>query len=813
MNDKSVKSACCGASCNESKPDIADDAAAGPTCDSSSEASCAITHHQASDMVAKQNACCAASADGCGDKDHIQPSAAQSQRSATCCASPTGAISNAGEPSEAGRSDLGTSSTVRYRVAQMDCPTEEKLIRNRLEPMQGIVKLDFDLLGRVLTVHHTLTSQEPIYEALDALKMGPSLLGGESAADSDVPVLSKKLKLLLALSGVTAVAAEVVAWLTGEDASGVVVLLALISISSGGLPTLLKGWIAIKNLTLNIYFLMSIAILGAVLIGKWPEAAMVIFLFGLAEAIEALSLERARDAIRSLTTLVPDKAEINEQDTWVKLPIGQVPLGAKMRVKTGERVPLDAIVSSGTGSLDQAPITGESLPVDKHTGDALYAGSILTSGYVEAQVTSIASESTLARIARSIQEAQSSRAPTQRFVDQFARYYTPAVVVLACAVALLGPLLSGGSWSEWLYEALVMLVIACPCALVVSTPVTVVSGLAASAKLGILIKGGVFLETGRNLKVVALDKTGTLTKGELKLEVIEPLASISREKALHLAASLDDLSTHPIARALVATWKTQQPDSQVLAVSDFQSLEGMGVQGSIDGTPWFLGNTRLMERLAISSAPLETKIREYESAGMTVVIMARQGEATCIFCVADAVRPESNLAVEALGLMHIRTVMLTGDNEATAKTVARSVGIKDARGGLLPQDKLAAITELQRSHGLTGMVGDGINDAPALAKADIGFAMGAAGTATAIETADVAIMDDNPLKIVEFIKLSQRTASVLKQNIFIALALKVIFMLLALFGVATLWMAVFADMGGTLLVVLNGLRLLRVTKR
>jgi len=428
---------------------------------------------------------------------------------------------------------------------------------------------------------------------------------------------------------------------------------------------------------------------------------------------------------------------------------------------------------------------------------------------VEATVTASAGDSTLARIALAIQSAQSQRAPTQRFVDRFARYYTPAVVVFAITVAILGPLLSGGGWSSWLYEALVMLVIACPCALVVSTPVTVVSGLAAAARHGILVKGGAFLEGGRLLKAVALDKTGTLTLGKPALTDAIPLGDMPIAQALQIAASLDDHSTHPVAQALVAGWREQQPGAAVLPVDDFGVLQGRGVTGSIAGQVWHLGNHRLVEEIGGCSAALEARLAVLENAGKTAIVLCDAAGPVAVFGVADTLRPESAQAVASLKSLHVEPVMLTGDNPATARAIAGQLGIADARGNLLPQDKQAAVAELLGRYGSVGMVGDGVNDAPALARATIGFAMGAVGTATALETADVAIMDDDPRKIADFISLSRRTAMILKQNIALALGIKAVFFVLALSGVATLWMAVFADTGASLLVVFNGMRLLR----
>lgn len=749
--------------------------------------------------------CCGSSHDH--QPEHHQPKHQHPQEADTCCVLETGV--NQGMVQDKTAPPLEGTHRVRYRIDKMDCPTEERLIRNRLEAMAGVKRLDFNLMARELTVYHLLDDTQPIAAALNSLDMAPSLLDAGTPATALPPALSNRMKILLTLGGVTAVSAEAIAWISGQETSVPVMALAALSIVSAGLPTLKKGWIALKNLTLNIYFLMSLAVFGAVIIGKWTEAAMVVFLFAVAEVIEALSLERARNAIKSLTALAPETAEVKTADGWQPQTLAEVAIGSRIRVRTGARVPLDAQVESGHAALDQAPITGESLPVDKQVGDLLYAGSIVTDGVVEATVTAVAGDSTLMRIAAAIQEAQSQRAPTQRFVDQFAHYYTPAVVVLAALVAVLGPLLFGGGWGDWSYQALVILVIACPCALVVSTPVTVVSGLAAAARRGILVKGGVYLEGGRLLKAVALDKTGTLTQGKPAFTDAVPLGKMPIEQALLMAASLDEHSTHPVAQAVVNGWRERQPGGLMLPVENFTVLNGRGVKGVVDGNQWFLGNHRLAEELGVCSPALETQLAVLENAGKTAIILIAATEPVALFGVADTVRSESRQAVADLQALRVEVVMLTGDNPATARVIADQVGIRDARGNLMPEDKQAVIAELKAWHGAVGMVGDGVNDAPALARADIGFAMGAAGTATALETADVVIMDDDPRKIAGFISLSRRTAVVLKQNIILALGIKAVFLGLALSGHATLWMAVFADVGGSLLVVFNGLRLLR----
>ena len=735
--------------------------------------------------------------------DHPTPIVSSEEKGCGCAcgchAEPTAQAKH--EPAPAG------ANLVRYRIEAMDCPTEERLIRNRLERMAGIARLDFKLLDRELSVYHHLDAALPIEEALNQIGMAPVLLeaGAKTVAP---PSLSGGQKAVLAFGGLAAAGAEALAWATGREGSWPVLALSAASILAVGTPTLKKGWIALRNLTINIHFLMSLAVLGAVLIGQWPEAAMVIFLFAIAETIEALSLSRARNAIQSLTAMAPETAEVKIEGDWHERHAAETAVGSLIRVRAGARVPLDGRVISGRAAIDQSPITGESLPVDKAPGDVLFAGTIATDGVVEAIVTAAAGESTLARIAAAIQAAQAQRAPTQRFVDRFAHYYTPAVVLLALLVAVLGPLAAGGAWGTWFYRAIVLLVIACPCALVISTPVTVVSGLAAAARHGILIKGGVFLEGGRKLKAMALDKTGTLTLGEPALTGTTALGERADEEVLRIAASLDEHSTHPIAQALVKGWRERQPEEAFLPVEDFAVLQGRGVRGRIDGQPWHLGNHRLVEELGFCTPGLEAQLAALENEGQTAIVLCAPEGPVALFAVSDTLRPESPVAVEALRKLRVEPVLLTGDNPATARAIAQRLGIQDARGNLLPEDKQSAVAGLHELHGMVGMVGDGVNDAPALARADIGFAMGAAGTATALETADIAIMDDDPRKIADFIGLSHSAGAVLKQNIGLALGIKLVFLLLAVTGRATLWMAVFADMGASLLVVFNGLRLL-----
>jgi Cd2+/Zn2+-exporting ATPase len=708
-----------------------------------------------------------------------------------------------------------------FVIQKMDCQTEEKLIRAQLTPMHGVVDMQFNLLGRELTVQHNLPSIAPIVATLSAIDMAPKVKSDSldaSAFSDEVPDFSipRSKWIMVGIAGLAAIGAEIMAWSTGTDNSLPVMALALFAILLGGLGTLKKGWIALRHLSLNMNFLMSIAVIGAAIIGQWPEAAMVIVLFTLAEMIEALSLDRARNAISGLLALSPDTAtvqDLSNPGSWTTIAAKDVTVGTIVRIKPGERLPLDGIVTSGQSTINQAPITGESMPVTKQAGDTVFTGTINEQGSFQYRVTAVQSESTLSRIVKSVQQAQGQRAPTQRFVDQFARYYIPAVVLLALLIAIVPPLALGAEFYPWLYKALVLLVIACPCALVISTPVTIVSGLACAARNGILIKGGAYLEQGRKLRHLAVDKTGTITAGK---PVVTDLLPLSQEadatNLLRHAASLSSRSDHPVSSAIASFWHAEMHTDPLFDVSNFEALTGRGTKGEISDHTYHLGNHRMVHELGMCSPALENTLQQLEKQGKTTSVLCRNNVPQLILAVADTVRPTSKNAIADLQSLGVNVVMLTGDNTHTAKAIAESVNIIDARGDQLPDDKLQAVTTLGSNGDVVGMVGDGINDAPALAKANIGFAMGAAGTDTAIETADVALMDDDLNKLPFFLRLSARTHRVLLQNITFALGIKALFLILALTGEATLWMAVFADMGASLLVVFNGLRLLRAPR-
>ena len=624
---------------------------------------------------------------------------------------------------------------------------------------------------------------------------------------------SRAESISLIVSGVLVSAGLVAEWTNALPKAGTAAL-SIAAMLAGGWFLLPKAGRAILKLRPDINLLVVIAVIGASVIGEFIEAAAVVFLFGVAEWLEGWADRRARRATEALLQLAPKIAVVKRDGAYIEVPVDQVAVEETVAAKSGMGIPLDGVVVSGESAVNQAPITGESVPVDKKPGDTVFAGTINGEGSLEIRVTKAAGDSTLARIIRLVAEAQEQKAPTQRFVDVFARYYTPAVTVAALLIFLTPPLFMDGDWNVWLYRACVLLIIACPCALVISTPVSIVAGLTALARRGVLVKGGAHLETVGGLKALAVDKTGTITEGKPKVQGVELVNAQSASDVLRIAAAIDDHSAHPLAKAVVAYAKEQKVAFD--RAENYQNRSGRGAEGNLDGHSYFVGNHRFAHELGVCNEDIERRLAVIEGQGQSVVVVGHRphdgckGEVIGIIAIGDTLRPNAKAAIAELHAAGIaQVVMLSGDNQRAADFIARQVGIDEARGDLLPDDKVAAVKALREKHGVVAMVGDGVNDAPAMATANIGIAMGAAGTDAAIETADIALMQDDLVKIAETVRLGRRTMGIIRFNITFALGLKALFLALTLMGHASLWLAIMADTGATLLVVANALRLLR----
>ncbi len=692
-----------------------------------------------------------------------------------------------------------------FKVEGMDCHEEVAILERRLKRLSGLEALDADVIGQRLRIKYDAAklSTGSIAEAVAQTGMRAWLEHEEPAPAA--ASAGRRLQLLVwsgvafAL-GVVSLFLHAPAWLVWVPF--------IVSIALGGVFTARRAVTSIRSGHLDINVLMVIAVAGAMALGEWTEAASVVFLFALAQLLEARAMDRARGAIRALMDLAPADAIVRRDGHQQRVPVDDVHVGDTILVGPGEKLPLDGRVLAGDSYVNQAPVTGESLPIEKTAGDEVFAGTINGRGALDVVVTRLRRDSTLARIIHLVERAQAQRAPSQAFVDRFARVYTPVVLALAVVVALAPPLVLAGSWSTWFYRSLVLLVISCPCALVISTPVSIVSALAAAARKGVLIKGGAHLEKMASIRCIAFDKTGTLTHGRLRVVGVQPMVGVDPLEVVRLAASLETRSEHPIGRAIVeyATDSGIRP----VAVDAFQALPGRGAEARIAGHALVVGSHRLFEERGLCSPAMEASLDAFTERGCGSVMVAGAGTAIGVIGVADEPREAARDAVDLLrqqGIGHV--ILLTGDQESAAKTLAESLDLDGYRAALLPEDKVAAVEELRRRHGALAMIGDGVNDAPALAAADVGVAMGVAGTDAALETADVALMADELLKIPYALRLSRATMRNIRANIAFSIVLKGAFLILAVAGAATLWMAVAADMGASLIVIANALRLLR----
>lgn len=585
-----------------------------------------------------------------------------------------------------------------------------------------------------------------------------------------------------------------------------------VAILLGGYELFTKG---IKNLfrfQFDMNVLMTIAVIGAAVIGEWGEGATVVILFAISEVLERYSMEKARQSIRSLMDIAPKEALIRRGGTELMAGVDDIQVGDIMIVKPGQKLAMDGVVIKGASTVNQAAITGESIPVSKAIDDEVFAGTLNEEGLLEVRVTKTVEDTTISKIIHLVEEAQAERAPSQAFVDRFAKYYTPVIMIAAVLLAVIPPLIVGGNWGEWIYRGLTLLVVGCPCALVISTPVSIVTAIGNAAKRGVLIKGGIHLEEAGRISAVAFDKTGTLTKGVPQVTDLVFYGENEHE-ILKTAAILEKGSQHPLASAILRKAEEVNVDFKADA-EEFSSITGKGVKGRIGGQLYFIGSPKLFAELHESTeSQTEIRIDELQKQGKTVMVLGTETKVMALIAVADEVRDSSKDVIQHLHELGIKkTIMLTGDNKATAEAIGKKLGIAEVKAELLPQDKLEFIKTLRTQYGNVAMVGDGVNDAPALAASTVGIAMGGAGTDTALETADIALMGDDLSKLPYTMSLSRKTLTIIKQNITFSLGIKVLALLLIVPGWLTLWMAIFADMGATLIVTLNSLRLLRVNE-
>lgn len=703
-----------------------------------------------------------------------------------------------------------------YRVEGFTCANCAGKFENNVKQLPGVQDAKVNFGASKISVYGDTTIEElEKAGAFENLKVAPEKAQREVKADSNKeekePFYKKHSTLLNA--ALLIVFGYLSLIVNGEE-NLITSLLFAASIVIGGFSLFKVGFKNLMRFEFDMKTLMTVAIIGAAVIGEWAEGAIVVILFAISEALERFSMDRARQSIRSLMDIAPKEALVRRNGQEMMIHVDDIALGDIMIVKPGQKIAMDGVVVSGYSAVNQAAITGESVPVEKKVDDDVFAGTLNEEGLLEVKVTKLVDDTTIAKIIHLVEEAQGERAPSQAFVDKFAKYYTPIIMIVAALVAVIPPLLFGGDWTTWIYQGLSVLVVGCPCALVISTPISIVSAIGNAAKKGVLIKGGVYLEEMGALKSIAFDKTGTLTKGVPVVTDYNVLNKAANEKEiLSIITALEYRSQHPLASAIMRKAEESNISYSDIMVEDFSSITGKGIKGSVNGTTYYIGNPKLFKELpTVQFTPDQEQLVSFlQNQGKTAMVVGTEKDILAVIAVADEVRDSSKEVIQKLHQLGIKkTIMLTGDNKGTATAIAGSVGVSDVQAELLPQDKLDFIKQLRSEYGNVAMVGDGINDAPALAASTVGIAMGGAGTDTALETADVALMGDDLRKLPFAIKLSRNALSIIKQNITFALAIKLIALLLVIPGWLTLWIAILSDMGATLLVALNGLRLMRV---
>jgi Cd2+/Zn2+-exporting ATPase len=697
--------------------------------------------------------------------------------------------------------DKGNSRT--YNIEGMDCGSCALSIEKHLKTLPNVKNVAVNFSKAKMQIEHD-NSVEDIIREVNKAGYTASLLtkrsGPSGSAEKKSSYSTMVLSGVLLLFGFLGSFTDVSPTLT--------TILYALSLLIGLYKPAKSAFYAVKSGSLDMNVLMTTAAVGAAVIGQWFEGATVVWLFALGNALQTKSIVRTRNSIRSLIDSAPPEAWVKVGTELVNTAVEEISVGAIIVVKPGDKIPLDGVIIKGHSSVNQAPITGESIPVDKQIGDTIYAGTINQNGSLEIKVTKLVEDTTLSKIIHLVEEAQEQKAPTQAFVDKFARIYTPIVFALALTVIILPPLMGLGSWSDWFYKGLELLVVACPCALVISTPVAIVSAIGNAAKNGVLIKGGSFLEIAGAITAIAFDKTGTLTEGKPKVSEVITLHS-TENQLISIARTLEEHSTHPIGLAVIDYAKEKGIASQ--PGEAFQSIVGKGVQAAINDTTYYAGNLKMYEDMGTPLNEIKEHVVALQNEGNTLVIVGTREMILGIVAVSDAIRETTIIAIQRLWSTGVKEmIMLTGDNEGTAKKVASQANVNRYFAELLPEDKVAVIKSIQKEGHTVAMVGDGINDAPALAAADIGIAMGGAGTDTAMETADIVLMADNLEQLPHTIKLSRAALRIIKQNIRFSLVVKFAALILNFPGWLTLWIAVVSDTGAALIVILNSMRLLRL---
>jgi Cd2+/Zn2+-exporting ATPase len=724
-------------------------------------------------------------------------------------------------------SDLNETTRLVFKIRGMDCAEEVAVLKQAVGPLAGKEQLSFNVLAGTMSVTRLPTDVPPqaIVDAVERTGLHAQLVenGALTEPSPESFWVRRRRTVLTAISGVTLIAGLVTQFTLSRSAEPLLeaakystpltakVLFSLAT-AAGIWLVLPKAWAAVRRFRPDMNLLMTVAVIGAVGIGEWFEAAAVSFLFSVSLLLESWSVSRARRAVAALMDLAPPTVRrLHPNGLADEMSPLEFPVGGTFLVKPGERIALDGRITAGETDVNQAPITGESQPVAKAQGDDVYAGTINGDGAIHVESTKRAADTTLAKIIRMVDEAQSRRGPSEQWVEKFARIYTPIVMLLATIVFAIPTLLFAADAAEWFYRALVLLVIACPCALVISTPVSVVAALAAAARQGVLVKGGVYVEAPAQLKAIAFDKTGTLTSGRPQVMEVVPLSGHNERELIELAAAMEIHSEHPIARAVLEY--ADKLGVQAASASRFQIIKGRGATATIEGHNFWLGSHRYLEERGQETDEIHNRLDAMSNLGRSVVAIGNEEHVCGLIALADTVRPGADAVIQQLraeGIEHL--IMLTGDNRSTAEAVAKQTGIDEVRAELLPEDKVAAIESLVNAYGQVAMIGDGVNDAPAMARATIGIAMGSAGTDAAIETADIALMSDDLSRLPWLIRHSRRTLRVVRQNIAFSLGVKLLFVLLTFFGLASLWSAIAADMGASLLVIFNGMRLLSARK-